>query len=385
MRSYINFLQRIYARRYGDKWYNTHDMSQAILTWISNNDIARMYIANYGSDLDFLTIEVGDNVTDMVKVVNRNGSANDAVTGIVDLGGDKCTAYVPFYFTTTTTANAIITSATISNLVVSLSAIFNCPITFSQDVTFKEKIIMDNSVDFDAEIQWGPNARIYSNSSSNQINILGSSKVVIEIPAINTATAKWGGTEYPILTTAHEGHTKGIDSDTLDGYHASDLIALIDAGSGGGGETTITEAQAGDVLVHRIAKAVFYIGISDGTMTQILSGKALEVHVPLPGTYRLSWEMSYAADFGFPGIGVGVRIYRNGVAISDMFSTYSTTPVVVTVDTSGWAAGDRLQLYNVGSLAFLGEFEIKMHALSPGFFTYYERGPWASQYGDGNG
>lgn len=206
-RAFLHFMQRFYGRRYGDTWFNKHDMSGAILAWYSENDYAKAYIANYGADQDYLTFEFGDSATDMIRFVNRTPSSNHVVNYILDITGEEIISYVDALFKENVQIDGTLYVEGVT--------------------THNEKVILRAGDDYG--IQWpGGDTKITENGTELNLSALGvDGKVNLVVPDIHASQVKVGVNIYENWHAGNMGTGSGLDADLLDGYHLPEIIQMI--------------------------------------------------------------------------------------------------------------------------------------------------------------
>lgn len=93
-RSLIKAIQDNKLNKYGDFYYNTHNYTNSVMLWSRDTDLARIYLGDYGSDAQYLTVEFGDNrgsfSGDRVRFLYRNLATTDYV---MDILGDEVRIY----------------------------------------------------------------------------------------------------------------------------------------------------------------------------------------------------------------------------------------------------------------------------------------------------
>lgn len=250
-RNYQNFVQKMYGRRYGDSWFNKHNMSKAILEWYQDTDTARIYMANWGGDQSYLTIECGDNVDDRIRFANRQPASLETAVTIVDIAGNEFRSYVPGYFQMDLTAEAnfyvsgtseftghaqFLSTINVDGAATLFSLWVETVSTFVGDALFQSDAIVQQAIrpstspsqEVDRGIEWGSATRIIADNAAGSIRVEASSAgqtVTLRVPDINSVKLEDGTTVHTVLTTGHEGHGGGIDSDTVDGWHLSQILA----------------------------------------------------------------------------------------------------------------------------------------------------------------
>ena len=88
LRCYIKLFKNIKANRLGDKYYNTHDYTNALMQWKNQEHLYRLYLDNTATDKQFLTFEFGTTsgskeTADRVRFAFRNGALFQPVLDIV--------------------------------------------------------------------------------------------------------------------------------------------------------------------------------------------------------------------------------------------------------------------------------------------------------------
>jgi len=80
IRSFLSFIQKTYAKRYGDAWFNEHDWTRAVMSWSagSGNSTGKIFMGSYGvaSDQKHLTLEFGQTDNAIMKFIHRAASGS---------------------------------------------------------------------------------------------------------------------------------------------------------------------------------------------------------------------------------------------------------------------------------------------------------------------
>ncbi len=336
IRSFINYVNRVYGRRYGDTWFNTHNLSQAVLYWASENDYARMYMANYGTDTNYLTIECGDNVDDRIRFVNKSGT--NPVTNILDIGGDLFRNYVAAEFeknlivkenffvflTSEFTGNVHMLSdldvdgniGADLNLTVGQDAIIGRDLSVSRNLVVNGTSVLTGNITAGADlsivglttlakgrdkgIQFGLNRKIVD-FNDRDLEFYAQDALGVIRAFINGASdlkVNYGSGDMAVLNRGHEGHAPaagGIDADKLDGKHLSEIITDM-------GQDFPSSPVAG--VGYPIGNT--YIARNEGTSKQSFL-------CPMSGSIRALWKVWISRASGT--YGGGARIELNGVSV----------------------------------------------------------------------
>lgn len=311
IRSFINMIHQIYAKRYGDTWYNSHDMSQAVLYWHSNNDNARIYMANYELDKDFLTIECGDNITDLVRFVNRTPSESSTVTNILDIGGDLVKCY--------TEAN------------------FDKDVKVAEDLNVAQKITGDYLINRSPYFYLAPSDNLDEDTGApTDGRALGADTdtLVINVGGDFSGGSRFEGSKinhnaFRVWTSEYEGHQSdnpdslGIDSCMIHGMHAD----LNDNPN----TIPVRTSEANNVIKGTIEKALFADSAGGNIYYDVAYISTFSQKWTLTYTFDCTaWKNDFMASFGTPN-GIPASDFRV-IAIPHLYSFY--TPM-------GYKAGSR--------------------------------------------
>lgn len=257
IRSYLSFIQRVYTNRFGDTWYNTHNLSKAITKWDdgTGTSVAKIFMGNYGAgdDEKYLTLEFGGTDTAKMKFIHR-----DAVGSIVDI---------------LTMAKTEVRS--VVKLIAEQDAVV------SQDLYVGQKISGSYLVNRSQYFYLYPSDNLDENTGApTDGKALGvsSGKLVINYGGDFANGTEFQGAKidhnngsvYRVWTEEYEGHqtdnpdSKGIDACKLHGFHGDETdtantIPVRTSGAKNIIEGTIRNALSAEGLVSPIYYDVAYI------------------------------------------------------------------------------------------------------------------------------
>lgn len=203
IRSLIKAIQDKKICKYGDLYYNTHDFTNAVLSWSRNTDAAKIYFGDYGEGSQWLTLEFGkDNGStgDRIRFAFRNGTTFDPVFDILS-----------------DTIHAL------KNLTVTGTSIFEGDVTTSAklhavgEVTLDTTLTVEGLSTFNGKTTSNDGALVRGDLTVEGGNIETSHQFKSYIP-----------TETPPMTVVSTTKVDNLNADMLDGHHGSEFVLKED-------------------------------------------------------------------------------------------------------------------------------------------------------------